>query len=142
MRTLVFLVSIFMSINLFAQVNSNTIVGIWEMDDKTAKMEVYKVGDEYRAKLLWGEDIVNEDGSSKQDVNNPDENLRNKDLVGAEYLTGLKFEDDEWEDGKVYNNGNGKWYNCYVWMKKGVLNLRGYLGLPMFGQTTEWNRVK
>lgn len=142
MRTIVFLTTILLSLNLFAQVNSNTIIGVWEMDDKTAKMEIFKDGEEYKAKLLWGAEIVNEDGSSKKDLENPDEKLRDRDLVGQVYLTGLHYEDEEWEDGKIYNNRNGKWYNCYAWMKKDVLNLRGYLGLPMFGQTTEWNRIK
>lgn len=128
--------------NLQAQDKADEIVGTWQMTDESAKMEVFKSGNKYKTKLLWGKDAVNKDGSSKKDINNPDEKLRNRNLVGSIMIKGLTFEDDEWNDGKVYNNANGKWYNCYVKIKKGQLHLRGYLGLPMFGQTTKWNRVK
>ncbi|MEC3908116.1 DUF2147 domain-containing protein [Tamlana sp. 2201CG12-4] len=128
--------------NVQAQDKADTIIGIWEMNDQSAKMEVFRSGDEYQAKLLWGKDITNPDGTSKTDNNNPDAKLKNRDLIGMTYITGLSYDDEEWENGHVYNNANGKWYKCYVWIKKDRLHLRGYLGLPMLGQTTKWNRVK
>lgn len=128
--------------NLQAQVNTDDIVGIWETESKDAKMEVFKSGNKYQAKLLWGKDIVNENGTSKKDENNSDENLQNRDLVGITYIKDLKFDDDEWEKGRVYNNSNGKWYKCYVWLEDRQLHLRGYLGMKILGQTTKWNRIK
>ena len=131
------------SFSMNAQNNTDAILGIWETEKKDAKIEVFKSGNEYKAKLLWGVQIVNKDGSSKKDVNNKDEKLRSRDLVNSIMIKGLNFDgDDEWKNGKVYNNANGKWYNCYVWLKKGKLHLRGYLGIPAFGQTSKWNRLK
>ena len=125
-----------------AQDKSDAIVGTWEMKDKSAKMHVFKSGNEYQAKLLWGKDIVKADGISKKDTKNPDPKLRNRDLMGIVYITGLKYDDDEWKKGQVYNNSNGKLYKCYVWIEDGELHLRGYLGMKILGQTSEWNRVK
>lgn len=128
--------------NLQAQVNADEIVGVWETEAKDAKMEVFKSGNEYQAKLLWGKDIVNTDGTSKKDINNPDKNLQSRNLVGTIYIKSLEFDDDEWEKGRVYNNSNGKWYKCYAWLEDKQLHLRGYLGMKILGQTTKWNRIK
>lgn len=135
------MLGVFSSITLQAQTNEDSIIGVWEMTDKSAKMEVFKSGDEYQAKLLWGKDIVNENGSSKKDIKNPDKKLQNRDIVGITYLTGLKYDDGEYDKGRIYNSANGKIYKCYVWIKKEKLYLRGYLGMRILGQTTEWNRI-
>lgn len=140
---LILIIGVLSTTSLQAQdVNKNAIVGVWESEDKDAKMEIFKDGNEYKAKLLWGKDIVNADGTSKKDVNNPDEKFHNRDLMGMTYMKGLKFDDDQWEKGQVYNNANGKWYKCYVWLENKQLHLRGYLGMKMLGQTTKWNQIK
>lgn len=142
MRLTFFLLALFQLSSLTAQVNSNAIVGIWESEAKDAKMEIYSSGETFNATLLWGAQIVNADGSSKKDSYNPDESMRDRELVGSVMIKGLRFEDDEWENGRVYNNANGKWYKCYVWMEEGQLHLRGYLGMPILGETTIWNRLQ
>ncbi|MCG8332707.1 MAG: DUF2147 domain-containing protein [Chitinophagales bacterium] len=130
------------SIHIQAQGSANEIIGIWETEAKDGKMEIYKCGDRYCGKLLWGTEIVNTDGTSKKDNNNPDKNLRSRDLVGITNLTGLRYGQDTYEDGKIYNAANGKIYDCYVWLDKGKMHLRGYIGMKMLGQTSIWNRVK
>lgn len=143
LRSILFLLlGVFGSITLQAQTDEDAIVGIWEMTDKSAKMEVFKSENKYQAKLLWGKDIINADGSSKKDIKNPDKRMHNRDIVGITYLTDLQYDDGEYDNGKIYNSANGKIYKCYVWIKKDVLHLRGYLGIRMLGQTTKWNRVK
>lgn len=133
------------SMTSFAQTNLDQIIGIWETEDKDGKMEVFKSGDEYHAKLLWGKDIVEEDGkTSKKDVKNPDPKLRSRDLAGITYITGLKYDEDEekYMGAKIYSSADGDIYKGYVWMKNGQLLLRGYLGFTWLGQTTKWNRLK
>ncbi|MDR6240498.1 DUF2147 domain-containing protein [Aureibacter tunicatorum] len=142
-KLVVFLLFLFSSVNIFAQDKVDEILGVWEIKDKTAKMEVFKCGEEYCGKLLWGKDIVEKDGvTSKKDVKNPDPNLRSRDIVGITYLKGLTFDGDEYVNGRIYNSSNGKTYKCYVWFEDDILHLRGYLGLPTMGQTTKWFRIK
>lgn len=127
----------------FAQ-HADKIIGKWESEKKDAKMEIIKNGDEYQAKLLWGTDIVNNEGKSKKDLHNPNPKLRDRDLVGIIYITNLKFDenDKEYQGGKIYNGQNGKTYDGYIWLKNESLKLRGYLGFKFLGQTTSWNRIK
>lgn len=131
------------SICVFAQNKADQVVGIWQTQEKDGTMQVYACGNEYCGKLLKGSDIVNSDGSSKKDVENPDPNLRSRDIVGMRILKGLVFDGEQYyEEGRIYNASNGKTYNCYVWLEDGVLHLRGYLGIPALGQTSKWNRVQ
>lgn len=142
MKKTIFLAMLLMSfMQVFAQAAADKIIGIWETEAKDAKMQVFKSGNKYQAKLLWGKEIVNADGSSKKDVNNTDQKLRHKNLVGSIFLKNLSYQNQEWDKGLVYNNSNGKWYKCYVQMENGQLLLTGYLGMRWLGQTTVWNLI-
>lgn len=59
-----------------AQVEGDSIVGKWYVDDKTAMFDFYRTGREYRARLLplAHPDMV--------DINNPADSLKNRKLSG------------------------------------------------------------
>jgi uncharacterized protein (DUF2147 family) len=139
-KSFLILITLFTSYVSLAQ-NENQIIGTWQTEAKDGKMEVFKCGDKYCGKLLTGKNIINADGTSKKDINNPDEKLRNRDLVGTTILTNLTFDEDEYDKGEIYNAENGKTYKCYVWIKNDVLHLRGYLGIKAFGETSKWHRI-
>lgn len=53
-----------------------------------------------------------------------------------------------WVSGRIYDPNNGKTYRCIIRLaqdKRGTgpdrLILRGYIGVSLFGRTTEWVRV-
>ena len=47
----------------------------------------------------------------------------------------------EWR-GRIFNRENGKTYDCLMSVgEHGELNLRAYVGLPLFGKTQAWQRV-
>ena len=130
------------NINLFAQNKEDAIIGIWETETKDARMEVFKSGEIYYGKLLWGNRIVESDGkTSKKDSKNPDEKLRSRNIIGIVNLTGLKYDDGEYLNGKIYDTPSGKTYDCKAWIESGKLHLRGYLGFSMLGQTAIWNKL-
>ncbi|PCE63781.1 DUF2147 domain-containing protein [Sediminicola luteus] len=126
----------------FAQSKAYDILGKWETEARDGKMEIYRCGDHYCGTLLEGKNIINADGSSKKDVKNPDANLRSRDLVGMTILSGLDFDGEQYQQGRIYNADNGKTYKCYVWLEADILHLRGYLGLKAFGQTSKWHRIQ
>jgi uncharacterized protein (DUF2147 family) len=128
--------------SLIAQNNQDAIIGTWETDAKDAQMEIFKSGDYYFGKLLWGNKVVETDGkTSKKDTKNPDVKLRTRNIIGIVNLTGLKFDDGDYLDGKIYDPPSGKTYDCKAWMKNGRLHLRGYIGLSMLGQTAIWHKL-
>ncbi len=54
----------------------------------------------------------------------------------------FKFTGSSWEDGKIYDPKSGKTYDCILKSKENnkILEIRGYIGSPMFGRTATWTR--
>ena len=127
---------------VFAQTGETAIIGKWESDKKDVKLEFFKTGNEYQAKLLWGDKIVESDGkTSKKDTKNPDQSLRSRNIIGILSVTGLKWDGEEYTGGKIYNPPSGDTYKCKVWIKDGKLNLRGYMGFSLLGQTASFHSI-
>jgi len=134
---------LFAAITSFAQkLSADQILGTWQCSDY--KIEVYKSGSTYSAKLLWSKDMFESDGkTSKKDIKNPDAKLRDRPVQGLTHITALIYKDGEYADGKLYSVQDGNTYSL-----KGKLNgvneleTRGYKGVPMLGKTFKWKRVQ
>ncbi len=134
-------------VNVQAQeVKSDDILGIWLNEDKDAHVEIYKEGDIYFGKIIWLDEPNEENGEPKLDDENEDESLRSRPVMGLLLLRDFVFDEDEWEDGRVYDPKNGKDYKCYMEFPdeddKDNLKVRGYIGFSLLGRTTYWTRVK
>ncbi len=128
--------------DLIAQ-EADKIVGQWYTDKNESIVEIYKVGNKYHGKIIWIENPNNEDGTIKRDKDNPDPKLRNRTIQGLEIMTGLEFDDDEWEDGEIYDPQSGNTYSCYIELENAnTLSMRGYMGISILGRTTVWTRKK
>ena len=139
---LLFLLMTGMFGNAYAQTESD-ILGTWESDKKDVIIEISKKGNEYVGKYIWGKEIVESDGiTSKKDIENPDKSLRTRNVVGITSLTGLKWNGKEYTDGKIYNAPTGDTYGCKIWIKNNKLNLRGFLGISLLGQTAVFHKHK
>lgn len=134
---------IFAGFSAKAQVKpEDRIKGIWLTEKKDGKIEISRTGNTYTGRLIWGNSVLDENGKPKHDVNNPDPKLRTRLLQGMDMLTGLVYEDGKWRNGKIYNGLTGKSYNVIVSINGNTLELRGYIGFPIFGETTVWQRIE
>ena len=88
------------------------VIGKWKLEDGTAIVEVYKSGDSFNGKIVWLKNPTEADGTPAKDGNNPDKNLRSREVLGLNMLSGLKKNGGEYTGGKIYDPGNGKTYNC------------------------------
>ncbi len=69
--------------------------------------------------------------------------LQNKPITGMVILDGLTKTAKGGENGNVLDPANGKSYKCYIELEgPDKLKLRGYIGMPAFGRTQYWHRVK
>ncbi len=118
------------------------IQGIWFNEEKTSKIQIYKQGDRYYGKIVWVKEV--KPNQPRTDVNNPDEKLRSKPLMGLVILSNFKQSDDNvWADGKIYDPRNGKTYSCKITkVSDQELALRGYIGTPMLGRTSKFTRAE
>jgi uncharacterized protein (DUF2147 family) len=123
---------------LFAQTQGDAILGEWMSAKKDTRFLIYKQGAKYYGKILWGSS-----GETK-DTKNPDEKLRSRELVGLTMLNDFVFDgDDTWKDGTIYDPREGKTYSCKITLKStDQLNVRGFVGISMFGRTEVWSRIK
>ncbi|WP_177733150.1 MULTISPECIES: DUF2147 domain-containing protein [Flavobacterium] len=127
----------------FAQTGADAILGKWESDKKDVKLEIFKQGDQYYGKYLWGNQIVENDGvTSKKDSRNPDPKLRTRDVIGITSLTNLKWDGEAYVDGKIYNAPSGDTYSCKAWIKNEKMYLRGFMGVSFLGKTATFHRIK
>jgi len=121
----------------------NKIVGLWEVGSGKARVKVFAYGDKFAGKIVWLKEPNYPEGGAKVDKNNPDETLRAKPLLGFTNLTG--FEDkgnNKYEGGTIYDPENGNTYNCVIEMTDdNTLEVRGYIGVALFGRTDVWKRV-
>lgn len=121
----------------------DAIVGTWEADDGTVKLDMFRSGAEFQARMLYGNEIVEADNLTfKKDAKNPDPALRARSLKNIVFITGLRWEDGEWSGGTIYDASSGRTYNCKATVKDGKMHLRGYLGLPAMGQTRTFHRAR
>lgn len=131
----------FLSFSAIAQ-SADDVLGLWLTDDGKARIEIYKENGKYSGKIVWLKEPNNSDGSPKLDVENPDTELQKKPIIGLKLVTGFTFNDNQWEGGDIYDPENGKTYSCRMRLKSGKLEVRGYIGAPMFGRTVVWTKVK
>ena len=129
---------------IFSQQISDDICGIWLEEKKESHIEIYKIDDMYYGKIVWLANPNNDDGSIKLDKENPDPELKNRNILGLEIIKNLEFiGSNNWGNGQIYDARTGKTYELNARLKsKDILLLRGFLGFSLIGKTTKWSRVK
>lgn len=137
------LVSLSLSVLAEDKVKADDVLGFWLSESKKGVVEIYKKGDEFEGKLVWIKDIHDGKVEDKLDINNPEESERKKSLKGLVNLKGFKFDGNEWTGGTIYDPQKGKTYKAFMKMDgNDKLKIRGYIGISLFGRTTEWERQK
>jgi uncharacterized protein (DUF2147 family) len=120
------------------------ILGLWEVGSGKARVKMFQYGNKFGGKIVWLKEPNYPDGSGpKVDKNNPDESLRKKPLLGYTNLSGFEAKGDgKYEGGTIYDPENGSTYNCVITMTdENTLEVRGYIGVSLFGRTDTWKRV-
>jgi uncharacterized protein (DUF2147 family) len=108
-------------------------------------VKIYKTtSGHYAGKIVWlKEPIDPETGKPKLDKRNPDESLRTVPTLGLVNLKGFTYneEEKEWQNGTVYDPKVGKEYSCKMNLQDAnTLDVRGFIGVSMFGRTDTWTR--
>jgi uncharacterized protein (DUF2147 family) len=75
------------------------------------------------------------------DIYNPDPAKRTRSLCGLEIGSGFVMRSpEEARGGTLYDPKSGKTYHGLMMLHGNKLELRGYLGFPLFGETQTWTR--
>jgi uncharacterized protein (DUF2147 family) len=126
-----------------SKAQTDQIEGLWYNDVKTGKIEITKHSNgKFYGKVVWLKE-PNEFGKPKVDRLNEDPKLRSRPRLGLTVLNDfVKDGDDKYDDGTIYDPLNGKTYSCKITFKGKQLDIRGYIGISLFGRTTTWTRAE
>lgn len=69
--------------------------------------------------------------------------LKGKPMVGMTIMRGLHFDDAAWRGGTIVDTESGDSYRCTAKaLPDGKhLELRGFIGISLFGRTETWTRI-
>lgn len=113
------------------------------LSDDNAKVLFKKAKDgTYFARIVWLDKPNNADGSPRTDEKNPNPKLRSRTATEVVLVWGLKYKNDEWVDGSVYDPFSGKNFGVKMKLERNGsdLSVRYYKGTPALGLTRTWKR--
>lgn len=122
----------------------NSPVGRWKtVDDKTRQVksivEIRDVNGELQGRIVQ---LFNPPVPHPLCIQCPGA-FKNHPVLGMRILWGLRQENNQWTGGRVLDPENGNIYRCTLSLEKGgkVLEVRGYIGVSIFGRTERWLRA-
>jgi uncharacterized protein (DUF2147 family) len=141
--------------------NADSITGVWLTEGGKSKVQVTRTRTGFLGRIIWlrepnyvpaDRDTYLRDkseseyrqrlGKPKRDGFNPDESKRTRPILGLAVLNGFKYSGDGvWESGTIYNPEDGKTYNCKMTLQGNRLDVRGFIGISLFGKTTTWTKA-
>jgi len=125
----------------------NSVVGFWKtIDDKTQKprsiVEIFEKDSRFFGKIVK---VFPHEGNKDLCEKCPDD-FENKPILGLQFMWDLKSEDQKsikYDGGKILDPANGSIYRSKIELidegKK--LEVRGYIGISLFGRSQTWQRV-
>ncbi len=148
MKFLIILTVLLLSTTTVLGAETDDILGIWKTEQGESKVEVYRCGEKVCGKIVWLKRPVYTDASEGEvgtpiiDRKNPDPDLRNRPLVGLQIMQGFSKQDETtWGNGTLYDPKSGKNYRGKISLAApDSLELRGFIGIPLFGRTSVWTR--
>lgn len=139
--TLVMMLS-FIYGSVIAQTDADKVLGKWFNEEKDAQVEIYKENNKYFGKIVWLLNPNEEDGTAKLDNKNPVDALKTRPVMGLLLLKDFVYDDEEWEDGEIYDPKSGKTYSCFMEFETDeLLKIKGYIGVKWVGKTTYWTKA-
>lgn len=119
------------------------IDGEWLTADRETKVRI-TCETSCTGTISWIAKPLEADGGVVRDTENPDVALRVRPIVGLVILNGLtKDSSTKWVNGTLYDPTDGATYRGSVTVKgPKSIELRGYVGIPLFGRSETWTRVE
>jgi uncharacterized protein (DUF2147 family) len=148
MQVLTFLALILLAATTAFSAGSSGILGIWKTEKDESKVEVFRCGEKICGKIIWLKNPNYTDsrdgvvGTPFIDRKNPDPALRSRLVLGLRIMEGFtEVGGNNWGNGTCYDPKSGNTYRGKIHQAApDRLELRGYIGIPLFGRTSVWTR--
>lgn len=140
-----FIAALAMSAAAGAMAQQASPVGLWKnIDDVSGKpkalIRITESNGELKGKIEKLFKNPNEDQNPKCDKCEGAQ--KDQPILGMTILSGMKRDGDEYNGGNILNPEEGKVYRSKLSLAEGgkILNVRGYIGIPMLGRSQVWLR--
>lgn len=141
-KTIGLVTCIFASLGL-SSVAKADVAGTWAtVEGKSHVLIAPCDGDKFCGTITWLKVPNNKEGNPKKDINNENEKLRERGILGIKLLKGLEMVgDSEWDDGQIYNPEDGQIYSSEMkLMDDKTLQVKGCV--LFFCKEQIWTRVE
>ena len=138
------LLTIALGVARVAAAQTASPVGVWRNPDQQGfAFEIYACGNQLCGKFA----AVPTDPATGQpltDPENPDPKLRGRSRLGLVFMQHfISDKPNTWTQGRIYNPADGRTYSALLTLKSPTtLEVRGYLGFSLLGQSQTWTRLK
>jgi uncharacterized protein (DUF2147 family) len=143
MKKIAGLMAVLVTFLFSTSVYANDVTGVWETVEGKSHVEITACGDDkYCGTIIWLKEPNTEKGTPKIDLNNQDESLQKRPIVGIQILKDLeKVGENEWDDGTIYNPEDGQIYGSeMVLTDPDTLEVSGCV--LFFCKAQTWTRKK
>jgi uncharacterized protein (DUF2147 family) len=126
--------------------SADAIIGKWMGENNEYQVDLYKdAAGKYAAKIIWF--VVVTKGKTMADIvdkNNPNPKLKTRKWLGMQTLSGLEYDGkNKWVNGEIYVPKTGKTYSAKCTLtSKNNLEVRGFIGISLLGETIKFYRTK
>jgi len=119
------------------------VVGHWLTEGGKGVVAIERCGASICGKIAWYKHPIS-DNPREVDFRNPDPNLRERPLCNLPILRDFRpTAGGGWEEGHIYSPEKGDTYNAnIVVLDSDHLKLRGYIGIPLLGESQVWTRAE
>jgi len=119
-------------------------VGMWATFDddgqRTGKVELWEQND-----LLYGRIVAIDDPAKAHLIClKCTDDRKDAPLLGLQFMRGLHKDGDEWNGGQILDPKTGSIYRCTLRVLDDgrKLQVRGFLGISLFGRSQIWVRAR
>jgi len=129
-------------LSLFSVMSFAQIEGKWKtIDDETKQaksiVEIWKKSDgKYYGKV--SQLLIK---PASPNCTECKDDRKGKPILGMEIIRGLVKDGEEFTGGTITDPKTGKTYKCTITRTGDKLNVRGYMGVSLFGRSQVWQKV-
>jgi hypothetical protein len=119
MKYTLFFLILFITSNASAQINANSIAGIWVDSTTQNRFEIVKIENAFTIKILALSVPLNDKGLPKTDEKNPVSSLRSRPILGMNIASGIVFDNktSTWNGKEIYSPEKGITASCIINLK-------------------------
>ncbi len=122
----------------------NSLVGLWKtIDDATGKpRSLIRISDRNSELIATVEKGLLPSDSPNDVCEQCTGERKDKPLIGMMIMDGMKAKGDIYEGGHILDPDNGKVYKCKIKLDSTgkQLEVRGFIGISLFGRSQTWMR--